>query len=210
MSANPVHRFVAGASLALTLTVGAGAQITGSPHDFSALDSEHRICVFCHTPHNADTTVIDAPLWNHQVTTRTYTLYNSPTLDATVNQPTGASRLCLSCHDGSVAVDAYGGRAGTIFLAGPIAVGADGLQNDHPISFQYSDALAAQDGELHPPSVSPSLLGGTIAQDLLFNGSLECASCHDVHNGHAAAAIDDNLLVITQQGSRICLVCHDK
>lgn len=200
---------LAAVSVAL-LAPQAWAQITGSPHDFSTIDPQQRICVFCHTPHNADLSVVDAPLWNHEVTQRTYALYDSPTFDAAPSQPTGSSRLCLSCHDGSVAVDAYGGQPGTFFLGGPSAVGADGLANDHPISFQYTDALAIQDGELFPPSSSPSMLGGTIEQDLLFNGNLECASCHDVHNGGAAAAVDDDLLVITQQGSRLCLTCHDK
>lgn len=186
------------------------AQITGSDHDFSGIDPQRRICVFCHTPHNADLTVMEAPLWNHAVTNQNYTLYSSPTFDATVSQPTGNSRLCLSCHDGTIAIDAYGGRPGTIFLAGPDAIGADGLANDHPIAFQYSDSLAIQDGELFLPSVAPSLLGGTIDEDLLFDGSLECASCHDVHNGGAAAAVNDDLLVVTQQGSTLCLVCHDK
>lgn len=209
MLGQQIERLVATVAVTLLGVVGAGAQITGSPHDFAGLDARRRICVFCHTPHNADLTVTDAPLWNHAVTTRTYSLYDSPTMDATANQPTGASRLCLSCHDGSVAVDSYGGRAGTIFLAGPDAVGADGLANDHPVSFQYTDALAIQDGQLHLPSSAPSTLGGSINQDLLFNGSLECASCHDVHNSGPARAVNDSLLVITQQGSRLCLTCHN-
>jgi predicted CXXCH cytochrome family protein len=194
----------------LALTQTASATIQGSAHDFSALDPSQRLCIFCHTPHNADTSVTDAPLWNHAVTTKIYQLYNSPTMDATVSQPSGASRLCLSCHDGTVAVDSYGGRSGVIFLGGDVAVGADELSNDHPISFTYDDALASVDGELFPPSSTPSGLGNTIAHDLLFGNQLECSSCHDVHNGPAAAAVNDNLLVITQVQSRLCLTCHNK
>jgi predicted CXXCH cytochrome family protein len=154
--------------------------------------------------------VTDAPLWNHAVTNKTFQLYNSPTLDATPSQPAGASRLCLSCHDGTVAVDSYGGNSGSIFLGGDVAVGADELSNDHPISFAYDDALASQDGGLFAPSSTASGLGGTIAQDLLFNNQLECSSCHDVHNGASAAAVNDSLLVITQANSQICLTCHNK
>lgn len=194
----------------IMFTQTASATIKGSAHDFSALDPSQQLCIFCHTPHNADTTVTDAPLWNHAVTNRTYQLYNSPTMDATVSQPSGSSKLCLSCHDGTVAVDSYGGRAGIIFLGGDIAIGADELSNDHPISFTYDDALAARDGELFSPSSSPSGLGSTIAEDLLFNYQLECGSCHDVHNGPAAAAVNDSLLVITQAQSQLCLTCHDK
>jgi hypothetical protein len=149
-------------------------------------------------------------LWNHEVTTKQFQLYNSPTMDAVVSQPQGASRLCLSCHDGTIAVDSYGGTSGVIFLGGDIAVGADELSNDHPVSFIYDDALAVQDRELFLPSSAPSGQGGTVKDDLLFNDRLECSSCHDVHNGGAAAAVNDHLLVITQVQSRLCLTCHDK
>lgn len=195
---------------AIGLPRQSASNIEGSAHDFSAIDPNEQICIFCHTAHNADTTVVDAPLWNHQVTTRTYQLYNSPTMNATTDQPTGASRLCLSCHDGTVAVDSYGGRTGVIFLGGSLAIGADQLVNDHPISFTYDDGLASDDGELFPPSSTPSGLGSTIREDLLFNDRLECSSCHDVHNGASAEVVDDSLLLITQVGSQLCLTCHDK
>jgi predicted CXXCH cytochrome family protein len=196
--------------LLLSLSDKSQATIVGSAHDFSGLDPDQQICIFCHTVHNADTTVVDAPLWNHKVTTKVYQLYNSPTMDAIPDQPTGASRLCLSCHDGTIAVDSYGGRTGTLFLKGNLAVGADELSNDHPISITYDDALAVKDGELFPPSSTPSGLGKTISKDLLFNNQLQCSSCHDVHNGPAAAAVNDNLLVITQVQSQLCLTCHNK
>lgn len=186
------------------------ATIAGSDHDFSAIDPGHQICIFCHTTHGADTTVTDAPLWNHEVTQKQFIPYSSPTMDASVGQPGGASRLCLSCHDGTVAVDSYGGRQGTIPLAGDLAVGADELNNDHPVSFLYDDQLAQADGELFPPSSTPSGLGGTIQHDLLIGGNLECSSCHDVHNGPAAAAVGDSLLVVSQIQSRLCLTCHNK
>lgn len=194
----------------ISLVPNLQATIIGSAHDFSGLEPDQQICIFCHTAHNADTTVVDAPLWNHDVTTKQYQLYNSPTMDATPTQPQGASRLCLSCHDGTIAVDSYGGQAGVIFLGGDAAIGADELTNDHPVSFIYDDALAVLDRELFLPSSSPSGLGSTIANDLLFNSQLECSSCHDVHNGGAAAAVNDNLLMITQVQSQLCLTCHDK
>ncbi|MCP4665925.1 MAG: cytochrome C, partial [Deltaproteobacteria bacterium] len=94
------------------------AVIAGSAHDFSTQPwmAAHngQICLPCHTPHNADTSVTDGPLWNHQVTTvATYTLYTSSTFEATDSgQPDGRSKLCLSCHDGTVAVDSFGGVTG--------------------------------------------------------------------------------------------------
>lgn len=184
--------------------------IEGSAHDFAAVDPDEQVCIFCHTVHEADTSVTDAPLWNHEVTTRTYQVYNSPSMDSTTSQPSGESRLCLSCHDGTVAVDSYGGNPGVIFMGGDLAVGADDLTNDHPVSFVYDDALAAEDGELHPPSSTSSGIGSTISEDLLSNDRLECSSCHDVHNGESAEVVDDSLLVISQSQSQLCLTCHDK
>jgi len=176
------------------------AQITGSAHDFSSQSwSNGRICIVCHTPHHADLSVVDSPLWNHSVTSSTFTLYSSATLDATdLGQPDGVSKLCLSCHDGTVAVDSFGGTSGSTFITGNANVGTD-LRDDHPISFTYDSALATSDGELFDPS--------TI--DLpLFNGKLECATCHDVHN--TASSGNSHLLIKDNSGSALCLTCHDK
>jgi len=49
----------------------------------------------------------NSQLWNHQMSSVTnYIVYTSPTLKAVVGQPDGSSRLCLSCHDGTVALAA--------------------------------------------------------------------------------------------------------
>jgi len=192
--------------------VAAGVQvwavITGSEHDFSSAswNSSGEICIVCHAPHGG-TALSDAPLWNHSLTTQSFTLYSSGTLDAAdMGQPAGTTRLCLSCHDGTIALDSYGGTTGTNFVGSPIASGGD-LNSEHPISFTYSDALATTDGGLNPPSTTPSGLGGTIADDMLFNDKVECASCHDVHN---ALGTGGNLLVKNNAGSGLCLTCHAK
>ena len=181
-------------------------QISGSAHDFHAdtWNTTGEICVVCHTPHNAIAGV--TPLWNHELSNvSSYTPYTSTTLDATVGQPDGNSKLCLSCHDGTVALDNFGGTTtGSDFITGAANLGTD-LSNDHPISFTYDDDLATTDGGLFPPSTTDSGLGGTIAADMLFAGELQCASCHDVHN----AGID-YLLVKSNVGSALCLTCHNK
>jgi predicted CXXCH cytochrome family protein len=184
------------------------AQITGSAHDFTTSGwAGGEICIVCHTPHNADMTVPDAPLWNHEVTTSTFLVYSSVTLDAgALGQPTGVSKLCLSCHDGSVALDSFGGVTGTTFIVAPDLVGTD-LRDDHPISFTYDDTLAGSDGGLHPPSsTNVPALGGTIAAEMLFGSSMECGSCHDVHNADS----NPSLLRVTNAGSALCLTCHNK
>lgn len=193
------------------LTTGLYAVITGSLHDFSGSGwAGGEICLPCHTPHNAKVAPDDlVPLWNHDVTAAVFTLYSSPTgtLDAgPLGQPAGVSKACLSCHDGTVALDAYGTNVPVPNMIGGVYdLGID-LSNDHPISFTYDTALATADGELFDPATDPSGLGGTIGNDMLFAGQLECASCHDVHNTAAVAS----LLVKSNAASALCLTCHDK
>jgi len=186
--------------------VPSDGSIVGSKHDFSRQGwSGGRICLPCHTPHNANTTLTNAPLWNHAVTTATYTLYSSDTLNAQLEQPSSSSRLCLSCHDGTVAIDSFGGQVGSRMVTGDALIGTD-LRGTHPISFEYTSSLANEDGGLWDPTSAPSGLGGTIETDLLIRGKVECSSCHDAHNKDGNEA----LLRIDNQGSALCLTCHDK
>ena len=189
-------------------TIGTAQTIIGSAHDFSedVWNTTGQICLVCHTPHNADVSVSDAPLWNHEVTVATFTTYNSATMDATIGQPDASSKLCLSCHDGTVAVDNFGSQAsGTHFLTGATDLGID-LSDDHPISITYDATLAGTDGGLFDPTTTNSGLGGTIDTDMLIGGQVQCASCHDVHNGIGIA----DLLRKSNDASALCLTCHSK
>jgi hypothetical protein len=63
------------------------------------------ICVYCHTPHGANTQVA-APLWNRTINTGQYTIYDKlRTLNRPIGQPGPNSLTCLSCHDGTIAID---------------------------------------------------------------------------------------------------------
>lgn len=110
--------------LAVVMAFGASvamAQITGTKHNLGStstagnnkVSNTGEICVFCHTPHAADS-FTGAPLWNKKIsTTTTYTVYpTSSTMDA--ERATGGlgtasigsvSLACLSCHDGTQAMD---------------------------------------------------------------------------------------------------------
>lgn len=195
----------------LLTTAGFAQTIVGSAHDFStqSWNLSGEICICCHTPHNADITVPDAPLWNHQNTTAVFQLYTSPTFNgaATITQPSGSSKLCLSCHDGTVALENYSGNtSGTHFITAQNNLGTD-LRNDHPISFIYDAALASLDNGLWDPTTHLSGIGnGTISQTMLFNNKMECASCHDVHNSTGYA----HLLLKANTSSALCLTCHNK
>jgi len=203
--------------LLLAITRCGIGQITGTAHDFSSetwAPAENRMCGVCHTTHHA----VDepsAPLWNHESTSVAgYTLYSSPTFDnhggTTITDPSASSKLCLSCHDGTVALENFGGiTTGTTYIPANSRIGGitgDNLSRDHPISFEYTDALAAADGGLFAPTSSNSGLGGTIAEDMLFNNRMECASCHDVHNKYSVT----HLLKLSNINSELCLTCHNK
>ena len=197
------------ATVCIVLAAGvAGAQIVGSAHDFSNETwSGGTICLPCHTTHDGVTSFV-APLWNHEVTTANFTMYTSDTLDGAVDpQPADVSKACLSCHDGTVALENFGGTTtGNTFITGSALVGTD-LSNDHPISVVYSAGTGAgQDAELNP--TSSQYADATIA-DYLFAGKVECATCHDVHNGGAVGG-NPALLVEDPDGSVMCIRCHAK
>jgi len=65
------------------------------------------VCVYCHTPHGANKQ-IDAPLWNRTINPGNYSIYDTPTtlgLEGRLNLPGPSSLTCLSCHDGTIAID---------------------------------------------------------------------------------------------------------
>jgi len=155
-------------------------------------------CVFCHTPHNANPS---RALWNRALTPNSYKLYESPTLEAVMDQPTGSSRLCLSCHDGTIALEDLRVKPKAIrFPMGPLAgkrsLSAD-LSDDHPISFLYNSVLAQRKGEL----ADPAMLSPNIAMDR--TGQLQCTSCHDPHEDR-----NPNFLVTDNKFSQLCVSCH--
>jgi predicted CXXCH cytochrome family protein len=198
------------AMLVAGLVVGVGsaalADIAGSAHDFvgDGWNPTEEICIVCHTPHDADMTVPDSPLWNHDVTEAVYSVYSSPTMDVPVGQPGFVSKLCLSCHDGTVALDSFGGAAGDDYIGSEFKIDTD-LRDDHPVGIdwehQTQEVLPSCSGchFVHLPS---SYVGPPF-----FDGKLECATCHDVHN---QGAPEPGLLRRTLAGSLLCLWCHGK
>ncbi|WP_321392996.1 cytochrome c3 family protein [uncultured Desulfuromusa sp.] len=186
------------------------ANILTTKHNLSTSGSgtitatdEDRVCIFCHTPHHATAVM---PLWNRQLSGAIYNLYGSSTLVAQPGQPTGASRLCLSCHDGTIAIGMLEGMTEPLPLTGGITAMPDDLSNletdlsdDHPISFAYTSALAAQRGELKDPQALPAEV------DLEDGQMLQCTSCHDPHKD-----LHGKFLVMSNLNSALCLACHEK
>jgi len=191
--------------------VGSGQTIVGSAHDLSGASwntsDSSQICIVCHTPHNAMSigSMASAVLWNHDTSTTAYQTYTSTTLTGTFTDISGVSKLCLSCHDGTISLADFGGATGGAGnrITGTGLLGTD-LRNDHPVSISYDVA------DLGLNALATSVTGAgtdvSTVSDLLFSGNVECASCHDVHNGNGIAS----LLRKDNTGSEFCLDCHNK
>jgi predicted CXXCH cytochrome family protein len=184
------------------------ASIVDSPHNLSVsgpgtvkATTESEICIFCHTPHNATPV---QPLWNRSLPVSAYKTYTSNSLKALPGQPTGSSKLCLSCHDGTIALGSVNSRSQPIVMAGGITrlpagksnLGTD-LSDDHPISFIYDSTLVSKNPKLRNPSALPS----TVRLD--SDRNLQCTTCHDAHNNQYG-----NFLVMSNTNSELCNTCH--
>jgi len=224
--------------MALTLTAGfygysyangLGAGITGSPHDFAADTWNQRpgeICRVCHVPHDHGRTLAiqagienSGLLWNHQLSAVTYTLYSSPSLDGVMGQPTGISKMCLGCHDGTVALEAMdskaaGGALTTTYIQDvqsgyrqPSMDAGTNLKGTHPISITYDET------DLGLVGIAGTAIGGATLEEVLEGGTtLQCSSCHDVHDSPGESVAGTHLLRVsnTATASGLCLTCHAK
>lgn len=170
------------------------------PGNIRALD-ESRVCIFCHTPHNASP---QAPLWNRSNPQTHYRIYDSSTTDARIDQPGGASKMCLSCHDGSIAMGLVLSRD----AADPIKLNqqflpsgrtnlTNDLSDDHPVGFRFDRQLFNRDHQLRSPDV--------VSRDIKLGdrGELECIACHNPHNNEHG-----DFLRIPQRRGVLCNTCH--
>ena len=209
----------AGAGVVAVAFLGATvvADIVGTAHDFSGLTwGGGEICKPCHAPHFAEPSV--EFLWAHELSSLSYTLY-----DRSVTGPGGIdsldqrSRMCLSCHDGSVALNDYYDSGGPPeFIDNAFQIGAAGnLTDDHPIGKAAEYPIAGSIELNAPTPTSSGLYGfggdGTKPEVPLYpflqaEAVVSCASCHDVHGKSGV----ERLLRINNNSSTLCLVCHIK
>ena len=149
--------------------LGSQANAIAGRNQVSVADTAE-ICVFCHTPHHSQSGAGGPPLWNKNLTGlpvggsyTTYTTATSSTIDGEVLGVGSVSIACLSCHDGTQAMDNIinapgsggldttgGGQNGLAYTwtgatvdnvtgrlnSGAALIGSD-LTNDHPIGIQY-------------------------------------------------------------------------
>jgi predicted CXXCH cytochrome family protein len=169
--------------------------------------TETRICIFCHSSHNA---AKDGPLWNHLTTTPgSFQTYERSTMTGRAEQPNGATKLCLSCHDGTIAVGAVRGLSGDIAMqnvgsAGEIPshrrsnLGRD-LSGTHPVSIRFNEGVALANRNLRWPPDDP---GGEVGVDAA--GYVQCTACHDPHGSRS----DRYPFWRKPTFGQVCVVCH--
>ncbi|TAK51079.1 MAG: hypothetical protein EPO24_16215 [Bacteroidetes bacterium] len=175
--------------------------------------TEKDICVFCHTPH-VPKEYGSAQLWNHKSSTSEYTLYTSDYLKSLTytapNQPNLRSKLCLSCHDGTIAVGEVYNNEGvssitmqnnvtTMPETSPGNLGTS-LTNDHPVGYLYDNT---KDPELVArtwPWETPVKLDPDAA-----TGTVECITCHEPHDDTYT-----KFLRMDNTDAALCGFCHQK
>ncbi len=241
-----------GATVALMPSVSK-ATIIGSGHDFSPTGSYgpaktnglarfvwggeantyNNPCQVCHIPHKSQAyATAHAPLWNHAPGNSTYITYdaNNSASFKGGSITLGSSIACLSCHDGSVAINQTAGSSGafkTNSLSGAAVyaptfaietlkngaaasgngpyVGFNDLTQMHPIGVSYTACVSGGDDELQAPTYDllPKMLKGSTK-------TVECASCHDIHRTTGASATVSHELIVDLEGGALCLECHKK
>lgn len=199
------------------------ANVAGSAHDLRPTfgTPSYTLCSYCHVAHK--TAAVNYPsnvgplLWNHTLSSQgTYGVYTSDTFNSYGTDiadlgPLNAgvytvSNLCLSCHDGTVAIDsAYNpvaSTSNTVFM--PKDTTIKDLTNTHPINFTYNSTLANAAHILVPADTKSVDGGGEIP---LFSGKMQCVTCHDPHNSCGIKGICTQAFP-TQTSGTFCTYCH--
>lgn len=191
------------------------SSVFNSKHNLSASgpgeiksDSETRVCIFCHSSHNTST---EGPLWNHETTAPgKFITYERSTMAGRAEQPNGATKLCLSCHDGTIAVGAVLGQSRPISMqnvgaAGEIPsgrrshIGTD-LSATHPVSIPYRQSTALAVSHLRWPPFDPENKVGPDA-----DGFVQCTACHDPHDDSRSERYP---FWNKSTFDEVCMTCH--
>jgi len=183
------------AALCVTITGLASSGIEGSKHDFSSQDwSGGDKCAACHVPKNENVPHV-APLWNQRADLKRR--FNHQ--DQPASRSGDGTRICLQCHDGTLAKPVVPGVKTTRFVHSrhPQAYTAGHGRSDHPVGVIYPSFS----DKFHP--ITSVLSKGTV---LLPQGRVECTSCHNPHNQTDAPF----MLVQSNARSALCLTCHKK
>jgi predicted CXXCH cytochrome family protein len=185
--------------------LAAPGQVAGSKHDLSVSGpgpikavSETEVCIFCHVSHGSRENLSSRPdpAAGHRP-------YESTTLATRPGAPDGATRVCLSCHDGTIAVGRTVKKDIAMSPAAPGGrippgrrsnLGTD-LRTTHPVSFA--------------PAPSSRVRSPAPHDDVRLDraGRMQCTSCHDPHR--ELGTPEGKFLVKESRRSELCLSCHD-
>jgi hypothetical protein len=215
-------------ALALAFPTVAAAQhegVSSTVHNLSASGpgeiralQETEVCKFCHIPHNA---VVPQPLWGH--TLSAVDRYEVPTvrrgkgMSEPAPQPDGSSRLCLSCHDGTVALGDIGGSGSRIAMAGAQRldsarrghIGTD-LSGSHPISFVVPDGDPGGPDSERDMGLRPlALIHSEESISLDAKGKMQCTTCHDPHSDRHHDPGRVPRFWVKPTVDEVCLACHE-
>jgi hypothetical protein len=204
-----VTKVVLALALPAWVTAASAAGIANSAHDWSteSWNVNKDLCGPCHMAHGSDPNNQLIPLWSHETLNATFTVFVSPH-GTTINQPGGASKACLSCHDGTIAYNQLKGQVPTgqtpLYVQGDYVIGqgaSHDLRGDHPISFDYFESVTkSPTNTLKLPTeqltttlpAGNNLINQTVQQAFLRSGNVQCTSCHDVHRSIGDSGLNSN------------------
>lgn len=177
-------------------TVGYDRGVVGGPHDLTDAFGLASSCNSCHVPHVQGVRTATQPATQPAV--EMFRIGGQRKVfqpDRYMPGPT--SLLCLGCHDGTIATSTIGTSHA---LLGGLREGfkpPDGfVWRDHPIGIRYP-----QNKRDYQPRAFVEKKGVRLPE-----GRIECISCHDPHNTRGV----DDLLVMSNRRSALCLTCHVK
>jgi len=177
------------------------ARVKDTPHNLNNYPGvavpHNEVCRPCHTPHNAQVNV--HPIWNHSLSNTTWTLHDGADAGSLLSS---SSRLCLGCHDGSVALDSFGGATGSTFISGRKNLGTD-LTTSHPVGVSYPTTSGFNQPDANGKIVDVLTPAGQYAG--LVDGKVQCVSCHYAHGSRASYGM---FLRVDNTGSALCMTCH--
>ncbi len=220
-----MKRVSSGLLLALLLVTGrAGAQgigVIGTPHNLSRSGpgeirsgTEDEVCKFCHIAHTA---VVPVPLWGHalsEVQDYKTPMVRSRGAAVRAPQPDGGSRLCLSCHDGTIAIGLLAKEIvavnETFLRAGRKGYIGTDISGHHPISISIDESAPNSDRPGADMKLRPAALiraAGDVPLDPL--GKIQCTTCHDPHQDSYSATGLAPKFWRRPTVSEVCLECHE-
>jgi len=235
------------AAIALVTMPAIAGSLVGSKHDLTSLNERAGVdamsglafndygdpCIYCHIPTdgsdpapNAAPGKMQIENWNRYMPQGEFQRYKRPSMTAKMGELGPQSLLCLSCHDGTMAVDMVvnkpngwttsddaplhmrldkgGGlerctqcHDGTTAHRMDTAVIGRNLMDDHPIGIAYPGLFD------NPDFFRPGADGRFRNGVRLFDQQVECATCHNVHD-------PDISPFLRVEPSELCITCHNK